>query len=213
MKLLVINPNSGQATTDRLTQFIGNYLPPSVSFDCITAVFGFDYIASEESFAVASHAVLETWKRYSQQTLAQPDRILLACFGDPGLFALKEICPQPVHALSQAAFIEAASHGQFAIVTGGQRWKPMLQRHANALGFGSSLLHIETVDETGAQLLADPALAKSVLTQACKQAQASKAKAIILGGAGLAGYAKIVQDSVDIPVIDSVEAGVRAACF
>ncbi len=213
MKLLVINPNTGQATTERLRQFIGAGLPNSIQFECITAVFGFDYIANEESFAVATHAVIETWKRYSQQASVQPDRVLLACFGDPGLFALKEICPIPVHALAQAAFIEAANHGTFAIVTGGQRWKPMLQRHANALGFSSQLTHIETVQETGAQLLADPKLANTVLTQACERAQASGVKSIILGGAGLAGYARTIQQNIDLPIIDSVEAGIRAAVF
>jgi allantoin racemase len=216
MKLLVINPNTGQATTQRLTHFIGQSLPESVSFTCITAKFGFPYIASEESYAVASHAVLETWKEYKEQRAkddsadsALPDRILLGCFGDPGLFAMREVCERPVRALAEASFEEAAALGSFAIVTGGARWKPMLQRLADGLGYKRALSSIETVTQTGVELLANPKMAIGVLSAACQIAATSNVKSIILGGAGLAGYAKQVQPFVNVPVIDSVEAGVR----
>jgi allantoin racemase len=211
MKLLVINPNTGQATTDRLRHFISQSLPSGITFTCITAQFGFPYIASEESYAIASHAVIATWKSYQEQCAkdALPDRILLGCFGDPGLYAMREICTQPVRALAEASFDEAAAFGSFAIVTGGERWKPMLQRLATGLDFGSKLTCIETVTQTGVELLANPELAIKVLSAACQKAARSTATSIILGGAGLAGYAKQVQPFVDVPVIDSVEAGVR----
>jgi allantoin racemase len=211
MNLLVINPNTGQATTDRLQNFISQSLPSDVNFSCITAKFGFPYIASEESYAVATHAVLETWKAYKEQCVPSelPDRILLGCFGDPGLYAMREVCSQPVRALAEAAFEEAAALGPFAIVTGGERWKPMLQRLATGLGYGSNLASIETVTQTGVELLANPTMAIEVLSTACQKATTSGVKSIILGGAGLAGYAKQVQPFVNVPVIDSVEAGVR----
>ncbi len=216
MKLLVINPNTGQATTDRLQHFIGQSLlelNAGVSFSCITAKFGFPYIASEESYAVATHAVLETWKAYKEQCAEGklPDRILLGCFGDPGLYAMREVCTQPVRALAEAAFEEAAAKGAFAIVTGGERWKPMLQRLATGLGYGAQLTSIETVTQTGVELLANPKMAIEVLSAACQKAANGNVKSIILGGAGLAGYAKQIQPFVSVPVIDSVEAGVRQA--
>jgi allantoin racemase len=211
MRLLVINPNTGQATTDRLTHFIAQTLPQGTDFSCITAKFGFPYIASEESYAVASHAVLATWQAFKEASAVEnlPDRILLGCFGDPGLFAMREICTQPVTALAEASFVEASRLGDFAIVTGGERWRPMLQRLAMGLGYGDKLKTVHTVSQTGAQLLADPIMAVDVLTQACQAAERQAVKAIILGGAGLAGYAAMVQPRVNVPIIDSVEAGVR----
>jgi allantoin racemase len=211
MKLLVINPNTGPATTDRLQLFIAPSLPEGVTFQCITAKFGFPYIASEESYAVAAHAVLETWKSYKDQCPESelPDRILLGCFGDPGLYAMREICTQPVRALGEASFEEAATYGKFAIVTGGERWKPMLQRLADGLGYGLQLASIETVNQTGVELLANPKMAIEVLTAACQKAATSNVKCLILGGAGLAGYAQQIQPFLHVPVIDSVQAGVR----
>jgi allantoin racemase len=211
MKLLVINPNTGQATTDRLQTVISQQLPPHVRLTCVTAKFGFPYIASEESYAVAAHAVLETWKDINDRGPREelPDRILLGCYGDPGLYALREICSQPVRALAEASFEEAAALGRFGIVTGGERWKPMLRRLANGLDYGDQLTHIEAVTQTGAQMLADPQMAIEVLSSACQKLTHSGISTIILGGAGLAGYAKLIQPYVDLLVIDSVEAGVR----
>jgi Asp/Glu/hydantoin racemase len=143
---------------------------------------------------------------------AEPESILIGCFGDPGLFALREGSPAPVTGLAEAAFDEATRYGRFAIVTGGERWRPMLQRLAEALQCGPALAGIETVAPTGAELAVHPAEARVLLARACREAAARfDAQAIILGGAGLAGMAARVQSEVPVPVIDSVLAGARHA--
>ena len=205
--LLVINPNTGQATTHRLQTWISGLLPADVHLDCITARFGAPYIACEASHAVAGHALLDAWAQYVQDTSTQPDGILIACFGDPGLFALREVSACPVSGLAEASFIQAAQTGPFAIVTGGVRWKPMLQRLAGSLGFEQQLKHIEIVEQDGASLLADRAMALRVLSQACLRAADTGVKSVIMGGAGLAGYAAELQALCPVPLIDSVSAG------
>ena len=206
--LLVINPNTGQATTQRLSSHLQTLLPSDVALDCINARFGAPYIACEASHAVASHALLDAWAHHLHAAHHSPDGVVIACFGDPGLFALREASAAPVTGLAEASFIQAARLGRFAIVTGGVRWKPMLERLALGLGFASQLQHIELVLETGAQLLADRELALRVLAQACHKAAQTGVNSVILGGAGLAGYAADLQASVDVPLIDSVSAGV-----
>ena len=138
--------------------------------------------------------------------------MLIGCFGDPGLLALRESSPVPVTGLAEAAFIEAARHGRFAIVTGGERWGPMLQRLAQALGHAPLLAGIHTVAPTGAQLAADPVAARALLAQACRDAvRQLGAQTVILGGAGLAGMAAGIQPGLGVPIIDSVLAGAHWA--
>lgn len=103
----------------------------------------------------------------------------------------------------------ASDKGSFAVVTGGVRWKPMLQRLAQSLGYGAQLKHIEIVEQDGARLLADRDLALKVLSQACERAADSGAHSIVLGGAGLAGYASQLQAHSPLPLIDSVSAGLE----
>ena len=206
-QLLVINPNTGEATTQRLQTWLKPLLPTDVQLDCITARFGAPYIACEASHAVAGHALLDAWAHHLHTSQRVPDGVLIACFGDPGLFALRASSACPVSGLAEASFIQASALGDFAIVTGGVHWKPMLQRLALGLGFANQLKHIEIVKETGAALLADRALALKVLAQACERAANTGVKAIILGGAGLAGYAQDLQAMLPVPLIDSVSAG------
>ena len=219
--LLVINPNTSDSVTALLHTHVLAACAADVAVHSVTARFGARYIASETSYAIAAHATLDAWVSWQAQGgnekkrgqgASLPDAVLIGCFGDPGLLALRECCPVPVTGLAEAAFAEAAQHGRFAIVTGGVRWKPMLQRLAHSLGYGASLACIHTVEATGAELAADPVAACVLLAQACREVIEQQAvQAVILGGAGLAGMAAKVQHLLPVPVVDSVLAGARHA--
>jgi Asp/Glu/hydantoin racemase len=182
--------------------------------EAVTARLGAAYIATEAACAIAGHAALDAWAAYRAQH-TRPDALLLACFGDPGLFALRELCDCPVTGLAEAAFVQAArasARGRFAIVTGGAAWRPMLRRLAQGLGFGDALAGVYTVAPSGVQLAADPASALPLLAQACRDAaRDSGADCVILGGAGLAGMAMQIQAEVPVALIDSVSAGAQEA--
>jgi Asp/Glu/hydantoin racemase len=208
MKLLVINPNTSASVTDKLRQHVGAALPAGTMLSAVTAPFGARYIADEASYAVAGHAALVA---YADHVAIEgpPDAVLLGCFGDPGVAALRELSRRPVVGLAEAAFRAAAAHGRWAIVTGGLAWAPMLQRLARSLDLAQGLAHIEVVQATGAQLAADPVAARLILGAACRRA-AQGVDAVILGGAGLAGLAADLADQVEVPLIDSVAAGAQA---
>jgi Asp/Glu/hydantoin racemase len=212
-ELLIINPNTSSQVSALLQAHAQTAAGAHVRVRTATARFGAPYIADEASFAVAAHAGIDAWAAELAGPEKQPDAVLIGCFGDPGLMALRESSPVPVTGLAEASFIEAARHGRYAIVTGGQRWGPMLQRLAQSLGQAQQLAGIHTVVPTGAQLAADPVAAQRLLAQACCDAvhQLGAVQAVILGGAGLAGMAAAVQANVPVPVIDSVTAGVHWA--
>jgi allantoin racemase len=218
--LLVINPNTSASVTQLLHFHIQAVAGNRVRVHAVTAPFGAPYITDEVSYAVAAHATLDAWNAWSaaahpteatEATLAV-DAVIIGCFGDPGLFAMRELCTVPVIGLAEASFAQAARHGRFAIVTGGVRWRPMLERLASATGYGAALAGIRTIEPTGSELAADPAWARGLLTKACRDAAREfRASAIVLGGAGLAGMAAELQADVDVPVIDSVLAGAEKA--
>lgn len=215
-RLLVINPNTSASVSSLLQSHVQAASGLHVQVRTVTARFGAPYISDEASYAVAAHATLDAWAAAlaGPDGVPQeaPDAVLIGCFGDPGLLALRESSPVPVTGLAEAAFIEAARHGRFAIVTGGQRWGPMLQRLAQSLGHAPLLAGIHTVAPTGAQLAADPVAARALLSQACRDAvRQLGAQTVILGGAGLAGMAASIQPGLGVPIIDSVLAGAHWA--
>lgn len=212
--ILIINPNTTASVSALLLQHGQSLAGTNSQVRVVTARFGAPYISCESSYAIAGHAVLDAWAHSLLDDNTVPDAVLIGCFGDPGLFALREASPVPVTGLAEAALTDAARHGRFAIVTGGLRWKPMLQRLSQSLGLTSSLGGILTVAPTGGQLAHDPVAARALLADACQQAAKDfNVDAIVLGGAGLAGLAAQIQPLVSVPVIDSVIAGMQHALY
>ncbi len=208
-RLLIINPNTTEAMTAKVAEAAREALPERVGIVAATGRFGPRYIASRASYAVAGHAALDTYAEHGVGC----DAVLLACFGDPGLEALREVSPVPVISLIDAACEEASANGRrFTIITGGERWGPMLTEMLGARGLSGHLASIRTVAPTGGAIAADPAAAHAVLIEACRRAIAEDAaEAVILGGAGLLGIAEAIQSSVPAPVICSVRAGLSAS--
>ncbi|HEV7576324.1 MAG TPA: aspartate/glutamate racemase family protein [Caldimonas sp.] len=209
MKLLVVNPNTTVAVSELLGRRIGAAVGAAAEVEAITARFGAAYIASEASCVVAAHAALDACSAHADAH-GRPDAIVVGCFGDPGVFALREALALPVIGLAEAAMREAATHGRFAIVTGGAAWGPMLERLARALDLADRLATIEIVAATGAELAADPERAIALLGAACARA-ARSADAVVLGGATLAGMADAIAPTLAVPLVDSVDAAARAA--
>ena len=206
--ILAINPNTTEAVT-ALVQHSLRAAAPAVQWRMATGRFGARYIVSEAAFAIASHAALDAWARHAEGA----DAVLLACFGDPGLYALRELSPVPVVGLAEAAMRAAAAEApRFSIVTGGARWAPMLERLALALGFAPKLAGVRVIAVTGGQAAADPEGAVAALARACREAHDEDgAGAVILGGAGFAGLGPRVAQAARMAVIDSIDAGARAA--
>ena len=221
LQYLIINPNTTQAVTTRLLNAAETLAKPQQSVHAVTAAFGAPYISTEVAYAVAGHAVLDAFDSFnaaagSNGSRGYPKSVLIGCFGDPGLFALRERAEgrTAVTGLAEASFHAAAQHGNFAIVTAGAKWQAMLERLALALGFASKLQSIHTLEVDGAAIAAlhatNPPAATALLRTACLQAATPGVQAIILGGAGLAGYAAAFAHELPVPLIDSVDAGVRA---
>lgn len=209
-RLLLINPNTSQTISASLLPAVQRCVPPDVTVDVVTARIGAPYISDERSYAVAGHAALSAWADDRRRDACRPDAVVIACFGDPGLFALREAADCPVTGLAEAAVAEAALHGDCAIVTGGRAWKPMLGRLLPALAHGERVRCIETVELTGAQLHADPQAAEALLLGRCRRLlRQSPVDCIIIGGAGLAGIAARLQAFLPVPLIDSVAAAAR----
>lgn len=205
MRILVINPNTTPAMTDLVMRVVTPLAPSHVALTAATGRFGARYIATRSAGAIAGHAALDAYAEHGEGC----DAVYLACFGDPGLLALKELARVPVIGMAEASCqVAAARHGRFAIVTGGVRWEPILREFVAMLGLLEALACVETVAPTGADIARDPEGSLGLLAQACNRtARRDDAKAVILGGAGLAGLAARVQPLVEIPVLCSVEAG------
>jgi Asp/Glu/hydantoin racemase len=209
LRILLINPNTTAAVTDTMAAYLRPMLGAGDELRPVTGRFGASYISSRAAAAIAAHAALDALAAHGEGCGA----VYLACFGDPGLLALREISPVPVIGMAEASCIAACDRGQrFAIVTGGALWRPMLTEFVAALGLADRFAGVRTVTATGDLIARDPEAALAGLAEACNLAAARDgADVVILGGAALAGLAARLQPAVSVPVLCSVETAMRAA--
>lgn len=208
--LLLINPNTSGSVTRRMCEVMRPLLGDDIELAAVTARFGASYIASEAAYAIAAHAALDAWATHRAGG-GRCDAVLVGCFGDPGVAALRELAGVPVTGLAEAALREAAHHGPHAIVTGGAAWRPMLKRFAAAQGLDAGLAGVHIVEHSGIELMAMPDGGTGALLGALQAAARPPVRAVVIGGAALGGIAQRAASQVAVPVIDSVQAGARWA--
>jgi Asp/Glu/hydantoin racemase len=217
MRLLLLNGNTDPAITDLLAARAAEALPrlglPPAAIVPATAPFGARYIATRAAVAIAGHAVLAALAAQVGPDNAQRfDAVLIACFGEPGIEAAREVLPIPVHGMAEASIAAALRIApRIALLTGGAAWVPMLEEFALLRGHGPDRVMVRGVAPTGDKIARDPDGALAQLAAAAQEAAAEGAGAVVLGGAGLAGLAGRVGARVPVPVLDSLDCGLAAA--
>jgi allantoin racemase len=204
--LLLINPHTTVAMTDAMAAAAARLLPDGVALEALTADFGFPVIASRASYAVAARAVLETYARARGAYSA----VIIGCFGDPGLEALRAQAREPVFGLAESSIREADALGEpFAILTMGKAWVDILNERVALASVGTPFVGVFAGEGTGLDVSRRQAAVIDELDGLARTAIAAGARTLILGGAALTGMAKSL--SADARLIDCVEATVRTA--
>lgn len=217
MRLLLLNGNTDPAITDLVAARAAEALPrlglPPAELVPATAPFGARYIATRAAVAIAGHAVLAALAEHIGPDNPRGfDAAIIACFGEPGIEAARELLPIPVHGMAEASLAAAlAIAPRIALLTGGAAWIPMLEEFALIRGHGPDRVLVRGVAPTGDMIARDPEGAIALLAEAATQAAADGAGAVVLGGAGLAGLAQRVAPRVPVPVLDSLDCALAAA--
>lgn len=199
--LHVLNPNNTAAMTEAVLVQVRRHLPPGFSAVGHTAVGGPPVIDSRARFAAAAQAVPAM-----VQDTGPGHGLLLACFGDPGLEALRAAAaPRAVVGLAEAAVAQAvAARQRFAILTAGPDWVAMLGERVADFGAAAWLSGVYALPVNGRQLAAEPGACRDALRAATRAAEQDGAQVLVLGGAAFAGLSGLVE--THLPLIDPIAA-------
>lgn len=217
MRLLLLNGNTDPAITALLAARAAEAIPrlglPPAEVVPATAPFGARYIATRAAVAVAGHAVLAALAEHvGPDNPRRFDAALIACFGEPGIEAAREVLPIPVVGMAEASIAAAlAMAPRIALLTGGAAWVPMLREFALLRGHGPETVLVRGVAPTGDMIARDPDGAIALLAASAAEAAGAGAGVVVLGGAGLAGLAPRVAPLAGVPVLDSLDCALAAA--
>ena len=100
------------------------------------------------------------------------DGVVIACYGDPGLFAAREISPVPVVGIAEASMLMACTVAhRFSIVSVLPRVKPMLEDMVALHGLASRCASIRTTPLTVLDCERDPTAARREIVVAARAAR------------------------------------------
>ena len=210
MKILVINPNTTKSMTDHLRRELTSLANPGTELTVVNPEHGPVSIESEYDEALATPPTLAL---IEQAEADGYDAAVIACFSDPGLQAARELVAMPVVGIEEATLHVAAQLGhKFTITTTFPKRVPSKLEHVAKRGLESKLATVRPLNMTVLQMDAEPELTKKRLMEvATAAAEQDGAEVIILGCAGLAGYAADVERATGVVVLDPSPIGLKTA--
>jgi allantoin racemase len=207
MRIKIINPNTtasftaaclaaGRAVASAHTELLAGH--PSI---------GTPSVECHVEEAIGTLGVVE---QVRAGETAGIDGYVIACFGDTGLEAAREIATGPVVGMTEASlYVAALIAPVFSIVTLPRRTQAFAERVVRHAGLGHRC-HIRAIDldvldcEDGADAVFEPFLA-----EARRAVSEDHAEAIILGCAGLQPLITPLESALGVAVIEGVAAAVR----
>lgn len=205
MRIRVINPNTTASMTALIATSARAVAGPGTTVDAVTSPMGPPSIESHYDEALAVPGILASIDD-------EADAHVIACFGDPGLDAAREIASGPVVGIAEAAMHAATMVGRgFSVVTTLSRTRGRAWELAHRYVGAGACLGVHACDIPVLELETDPAALKQVIELSQEALVADDSEVIVLGCAGMADLCATVSAEIGVPVIDGVAAAVALA--
>jgi allantoin racemase len=206
-RIAVLNPNTTHSMTDLMAACAAPLVDPSTELVAVTNRTGPASIESHVDEAMAVPGLLR------EVRAAEADGVhgfVLACFGDPGLDACRELASGPVVGIAEAAMHLATMLGRsFSVVTTLARTMGQAEQLVHRYGYAAKCRSIYACEVPVLELHDPASEARKLVVDHCRRAvEYDEADSIVLGCAGMADFCTDVSEQVGVPVIDGVTAGV-----
>jgi allantoin racemase len=208
MRLCLLNPNSTESMTEEMSAAARAVASPGTEVAGVTATSAPPTIEGYRDEAIAAAAVAEIVEECGDSF----DAIVIACFGDPGLQAARQISNRPVVGIAEASFMLALGLGyRFAILTNTQPDIPEMEELVRHNGVDGRCSGVEAVELGVAEADADRDAAVDAYRRAGERAIEAGAEVLCLGCGPMVGLRPLLEDALEVPVIEAVPAGVAIA--
>ena len=211
MKITLINPNTSRAMTAKIAAAALDVAGPGIEIAAVCPEEGPAAIESHTDEAFAAVAII----RLVEQDLRAggSDAYVIACFGDPGLDAARELVDVPVIGIAEAAMHIASISGRsFGVVTTLSRTLGRAQDLVERYGMTRACVSMAA---SGIPVLDLEDSAEDDVDQIallCAEAVRDRgADVVVLGCAGMADLCAELAARIGVPVVDGVAAAVGIA--
>ena len=209
--LLVINPNSTQVVTDQISLALEPFRrPDGPAIVCETLTSGPPGIETQAHVDSISEKLIAWFDACPHYRKA--DALVLACFSDPGMVAMRETLDYPVFGSAECAYLTAASMGdKFGVISILSRAIGRHKKQVRLLGLEHKLAEDLPIEVNVVDLVKEDLTFTRMLSVGKTLIDKHGARVIIMGCAGMARYRARLEAQLHVPVIDPTQAGVAMA--
>ena len=208
MRIRLINPNTTQRMTDAMGRCAREVAAPGTEIIAVNPTMGPPSIEGYYDEALATPGLLAEVAAGERDGC---DAYVIACFGDPGLYAARELARGPVIGIAEAAMHAASVLAPgFSVVTTLARTCGMAWHLAERYGMKRFCRNVRATDVAVLDLDKPGSAARRIILDECRRALAEDGSdAIVLGCAGMAELCAEIEDALGAPVIEGVTAAVK----
>jgi Asp/Glu/hydantoin racemase len=206
-RILLINPNSSDATTAMMVGIARGVVPETISVVGATATRSPPMIVTAEALAAAADEVIEIGMREAGAMAG----VIVGAFGDPGLDPLQRQLPIPVVGICEASMLEAATDGRrFGVATTTPDLVAAIGQRARDYGVEHLFTGIRLTAGDPHAVTADAAWLRDALAAAVAQCfDEDGADSVIIGGGPLGQAAEDLAKILARPIIAPIPAAAR----
>jgi allantoin racemase len=205
--ILLINPNSSQATSDMMHAIALTALDARMAVETVTARRAPSMIVTPEQLTASAAEVVELGTAHGRDCAG----IIVSAFGDPGLAELRRKVAIPVVGICEASMIEASQGGRrFGVATSTPDLIEAIGQRAHDLGLAHLYTGIRCTEGDPVALAADRALLTEALAGAVSDCiTLDGAEAVIIGGGPLGQVAEALRLRFHKPVLGPIPSAVE----
>ena len=214
MRILVVNPNTSVAMTDKIGAAARAVAAPGTEIIAVNPADGPVSIEGyyDEVFSVPGLlAEIAKGEAFSKGETLGVSAHIIACFDDTGLDAARSFVRHPVVGICEAGLLTAGQVSKrIGVVTTLSRSIVPLEELVRKYGFAERA-RVYACDVPVLELEAAGAGARAKIEGQIAQALQNGADSVLLGCAGMTMLAAELSSTFDVPVIDGVAAAVKQA--
>ncbi|AXC50181.1 Asp/Glu racemase [Paracoccus suum] len=203
--IYVINPNSSTVVTAGIDAAMEPLRPCGLRIECVTLEGTPKGIQTQRDVDSIDGPLLNRAAQLEDSACG----FVVACFSDPGMFALREQSRHPVLGIAECGMLTAMSLGQrIGVISILSTSIPRHMRLFGAMGIMDRIAADRAIG-MGVADLADDARAVALMSETGRMLRDEDgADVLVMGCAGMARFRAAVEQAVGIPVVEPTQAAV-----
>ncbi|PWV99067.1 allantoin racemase [Hoeflea marina] len=201
MRILVVNPNTTASMTEKIGATARAVASSGTEIIAVNPAHGPVSIEGYYDEAISLAGLLQV-----VEANLDVDAIVVACFDDTGLDAVRSLAGCPVVAIGEAAFHMASMlSNKFSVVTTLARSVPAIEHNLVRYGLATRCARVRSTEVAVLDLEHDAGPARAKIDTEIRRAIAEdRAEAIVLGCAGMTDLTRSLTADHGLPVLDGV---------